>query len=81
MTTQKMHIKPVDVGSGVIATDFWLTDSAIVLIEAKAKGNPVKSRLDLQKRMFIDPIPGARDYDGVLSLVRAVVAARERRAA
>lgn len=80
MPVEKFSLDPVDIGSGLVATDVWMTSSPIVLVETRAtNGSELKSRLDLQKRMFIDPLPGERDRDGLLDLVLAVIAARGRR--
>ena len=67
MPVEKFSLDPVDIGSGLVATDVWMTSSPIVLVETRAtNGSELKSRLDLQKRMFIDPLPGERDRDGLL---------------
>lgn len=84
MSAHKLHLEGVDIGGGVIATDAWVSGSPIVLIETMMKGNPdrksrIKSRLDLQKQMFIDPLPGDRTATGIGALVKAVVEAGLRR--
>lgn len=76
MSAHKMHLEPVDLGSGLVATDAWIAEGPIVLIETTTNdGVHVKSRLDLQKVMFIDPLPGERSASSIHTLVNAVVAA------
>lgn len=54
----KINLKPVDLGQGWEATSAWVTGGPIVLIQANSPtGQTVKSRLDVQKSIFIDPLP------------------------
>ena len=78
MSFVQLHIEPVDIGGGLLATGAWVSRSPIVLIETKrrADGSQQKSRLDLQKSMFIDPLPGERTNDGMRALVQSVVDAK-----
>lgn len=65
----------LDIGGGLQATSVRVNDGPIVLvdtIDAQA-GRQHLSRLDLHKRMFIDPLPGQRDMLGVAALVTWVV--------
>ena len=68
---------PVDIGGGFMATGVWVSGGPIVLIRAfnKRQGVEINSRLDLQKRVFIDDVPGERREDGISNLVSSVVLA------
>lgn len=77
--TQNLELGSIDIGSGVFATRVWLSDGPIVLIATRSKTGEVKnSRFDLQKAMFIDPLPGERMESGVRAVVKAVRAENHR---
>jgi hypothetical protein len=65
----------LDIGGGLKATAVRVSDGPIVLVDTvdKQEGRLRLSRLDLHKRMFIDPLPGQRDASGVSALVSWVV--------
>jgi hypothetical protein len=74
--SQKLQLGSIDLGGGVTAVSVWLTDGPIVLISTRNQnGAERNSRLDLQKGMFIDPLPGDPTADGVTRVVRGVRAA------
>jgi len=60
----------VDIGGGLNATAVQLSDGPIVLVDLRAGRVAAvqRSRLDLHKHMFIDPLPGQRDTDAVRRL-------------
>lgn len=70
MTT--IQLGRIDIGGGVVATQAWLASGPIVLIATTVNGQQQKSRLDVQKAMFIDPLPGTRSANGVNDVVKAV---------
>lgn len=71
MTT--IQLGRIDIGGGVVATQAWLSNGGpIVLIATTTNGHQQNSRLDVQKAMFIDPLPGARSVSGVNDVVKAV---------
>jgi hypothetical protein len=62
----------VDIGGGLRATSVQVTTDGgpIVLVQVR-RGSPAvleRSRLDLHKHMFIDPLPGQRDKAAVQRL-------------
>lgn len=65
----------LDIGGGLKATSVRVNDGPIVLVDTidAQEGRQHLSRLDLHKRMFIDPLPGQRDMQGVSALVNWVV--------
>lgn len=66
-------IEPVELGQGWEATRAWTTGGPIVLIQANSPtGQIVKSRLDMQKSMFIDPLPIEAKKADIQHLVEAV---------
>ena len=69
---QVIHLGSIDLGDGVLATEAWLSDSPFVLVQTRTGDRQLKSRLDLQKRMFIDPLPGTRTEAGLTELVVSV---------
>lgn len=77
---ENVHLRSIDIGGGLVATDAWFSEGGpIVLIGTRNPGQVErKSRLDLQKAMFIDPLPGARSVEGVRQVVEAVKAAGSR---
>lgn len=74
---QSVELGSVPIGGGMVATHAWITEGPIVLILATSEGGKEeKSRLDMQKAMFIDPLPGKPTPEGVRVLVARV--AKER---
>jgi hypothetical protein len=74
----KIIIEPVDLGQGWEATRVWITGGPIVLIQANSPtGQIVKSRLDMQKSMFIDPWPIKAKEEDIQHLVEVVSASAE----
>ena len=69
---QVIHLDSIDLGDGVLATEAWLSESPFVLVQTSTRAGQLKSRLDLQKRMFIDPLPGERTEAGLTELVTSV---------
>ena len=68
-------IEPVDLGQGWEATRVWITGGPIVLIQANSPtGEIVKSRLDMEKSMFIDPLPIKAKKTDIQHLVQVVSA-------
>jgi hypothetical protein len=68
-------IEPVNLGQGWEATRAWITGGPIVLIQANSPtGQIVKSRLDMQKSMFIDPLPIKAKKADIQHLVQVVSA-------
>jgi hypothetical protein len=71
-------IEPVDLGQGWEATRTWRTGGPIVLIQANSPtGQIVKSRLDMQKSMFIDPLPIKAKKADIQHLVQVVSASSD----
>ena len=70
----KLNLQSIDVGGGVVAVRAWFEPSSpIVLVETHGvDGSAMKSRLDLGKGMFIDPLPGVATEDGVERVVRGI---------
>lgn len=79
MAYREFRLEPVDIGGGFMATNVWISTGPIVLVGTinRLEGLEVKSRLDLQKRVFIDPLPGERSEHGILDLVSSVVSASD----
>ena len=71
---QHVQLGSIDIGGGVVATQAWVSDDGpIVLIATRARSGALQnSRLDLQKGMFIDPLPGNRTQEDVTRLVSSV---------
>ena len=73
MTAHHINFMPVHLGPGWMATGAWATGGAIVLIEAQSQtGQVFKSRLDMHKAMFIDPLPIKASEDDIRTLVAEV---------
>lgn len=63
----------IDLGSGVVATKAQLFDGPFALITAStADGRAYSSRLDIQKGMFIDALPGEKSAQSVQQIVRLI---------
>jgi hypothetical protein len=78
MAVQILAIKPITLGPGWKATRAWLTGGPVVLIQAKSRtGQIVKSRFDMQKSMFIDPLPMKMEEANIQHLVEALNAATD----
>lgn len=78
MTVNHINFSPVNLGQGWEADEAWETGGPIVLIKAQSqKGKKIfKSRLDMQKAIFIDPLPIKKTDNAVVrNLVVAVNAA------
>ena len=73
MTQKELRFEPVDLGNGISAVGVWPTDSPIVLIDARSSGRQVRARLDMQKAMFLDALPGERSESGVRMLIQQVM--------
>lgn len=70
---ETLQLGSIDIGGGVFAVQAWLSDGPIVLIQTlDAGGEKKNSRLDLQKAMFIDALPGNRMQDGVTRVIKSV---------
>ena len=70
---EKVQLGSIDIGGGVFAFQAWLSDGPIVVVGTRrAGGVEQNTRLDLQKGMFIDPLPGDRTEDGVTKVVDSV---------
>ncbi len=77
MTAKTYELKErLDIGGGLLAKAVRVGEGPIVLVDTvdAQQGQQRLSRLDLHKRMFIDPLPGQRDAHGVSALVGWVVA-------
>ncbi len=78
MATQRIVIGPVELGLGWEATRAWVTGGPVVLIQANSPtGQIVKSRFDMQKSMFIDPMPVEAKKADIEHLVEALNAAAD----
>ena len=78
MATQKIVIEPINLGLGWEATSAWVTGGPVVLIQATSStGETVKSRFDMQKSMFIDPLPVKTKKTDIQHLVEALNAATD----
>ncbi|MEK7296961.1 MAG: hypothetical protein AAB069_03575 [Planctomycetota bacterium] len=78
MTANHINFSPVNLGHGWEADEAWETGGPIVLIKAQSqKGKKIfKSRFDMQKAIFIDPMPIKKANNVVIrNLVLAVNAA------
>jgi hypothetical protein len=69
-------LRELDLGAGVAAVGFSVLDGAFVLVRAKCALGTFHSKLDLQKRQLLDPLPGERKAGAIDDLVKAIVAAR-----
>lgn len=74
-----MAIPYISLESGVVlgengfkATKVWVTDGPIALVQTTSNKGEVKSRLDLHKLMFIDPLPFQVREDGIRQIAKAV---------
>jgi len=67
----------VSIGNGWKVTKAWITGSPIALVVLYAAAETKKSRLDLQKEMFIDPLPSELEpnKDSIHKVVAAITAA------
>jgi hypothetical protein len=80
MDLLQLDLNSIDIGSGVVAEQAWILEGPIVLIGttvAGASGHHLKSRFDVQKGMFIDPLPGVRLQSGLTELASVVMAAAQ----
>lgn len=80
MAAKKIEIKPINLGLGWEATDAWVTGGPVILIQATSStGTTVKSRFDMQKSMFIDPLPEGVETkkEDLQHLVKALNAAAD----
>ncbi|MBK6854882.1 MAG: hypothetical protein IPG93_25740 [Burkholderiales bacterium] len=79
MDVLTLDLNSIDIGSGVVAEQAWILEGPIVLIGtvAGASGHHLKSRFDVQKGMFIDPLPGVRLQSGLTELASVVMAAAQ----
>lgn len=70
----------VDIGGGLHATAVQMSDGPIVLVDLRTRSAAGlrRSRLDLHKHMFIDPLPGQRDAAAVRQLAQQVMDQWER---
>ena len=79
MTINHIKFSPVNLGYGWKAEEAWETGGPIVLIKAQSQKEKkvFKSRFDMQKAIFIDPLPieKANNATVVRNLVSAVNAA------
>lgn len=79
MTINHINFNPVNLGHGWEAEEAWETGGPIVLIKAQSqkKKEVFKSRFDMQKAIFIDPLPigNVNNATVVRNLVSAVNAA------
>ena len=59
MTINHINFNPVNLGHGWKAEEAWETGGPIVLIKAQSQKEKkvFKSRFDMQKAIFIDPLP------------------------
>ncbi|MEY4427723.1 MAG: hypothetical protein RLZZ182_412 [Pseudomonadota bacterium] len=75
MTTREFSFWPVSIGGGMSVSRAWVQDqSPIALVQVVSKtGVESKSRLDLQKAMFIDPLPSKPRQHNIRGLVHIVV--------
>jgi len=67
----------LDIGGGMSATEAWVNSSPIALVAAHSRGgSTVKSRLDMQKRVFIDDLPATPNLDAIERLIVRLMGAR-----
>lgn len=72
---ETLQLGSIDIGGGIVATSARFSEvGPIVLVTTHASsGGEHYSRLDVQKGMFIDPLPGVRKLDGINLLVSQVM--------
>lgn len=75
MSIRTYTLNNLDIGGGLHATAVQVTDGPIVLVDVRlSQRSPTqRSRLDLHKRMFIDPLPGQRNAAAVQELAQVVL--------
>ena len=75
MSPRTYTLDNLDIGGGLHATAVQVTDGPIVLVDVRmSQRSPTqRSRLDLHKSMFIDPLPGQRDAAAVQELAQVVL--------
>lgn len=76
MAYRQYTLTPLDIGGDLVATDVWISASPIVLVSTHERWNKTtetKSRLDLQKQIFMDPLPGEPSREGIRDLVHSVL--------
>lgn len=76
MAYQHIGHVDLDIGGGMNATEAWVNSSPIALVSANSQGQTVKSRLDMQKRVFIDALPGKPSPSAIERLVVRLIGAR-----
>jgi hypothetical protein len=77
MSTEHIEFEPVTLSPGWEASDAWVPGGPIVLIHAQsAQGDAARSRFDVHKAMFIDPMPFEVTPEGTRELAGTVIAAR-----
>ena len=68
MTT--LQLGSIDLGGGLKALQAWAVGGPIVLVSTVgSSGEKKNSRLDIDKAMFIDPLPGKPTPAGVVRVV------------
>jgi len=72
---ETVQLGSIDIGGGIVATTARFSEAGpIVLVTTHATtGREQNSRLDMQKGMFIDPLPGTRKLEGINLLVSRVM--------
>ena len=66
---EEVWLDRLDLGSSWKAVRAWLRSGPLVLVQAERGGETVRARVDLDKRVFIDPTPFASYGIPVESLV------------
>ena len=77
---QELRINDWDLGASWKAVEAWLREGPLVLIRATKGPESVRARLDLDKRLFIDPTPFESSGMRVDELVAYVRTQSRRRA-
>jgi hypothetical protein len=76
----ELSLPRVELGKNFFATKVWVGDGPIVLVSTLNSGGVERSsRLDMQKSMFIDPLPHSPSAETVSRLIAAVRVAQKAR--
>jgi hypothetical protein len=62
------------IGDNLLARRAWLTGGPLVLVEVSDKaGNQCRSRLDINKHVFLDAVPAQASAAGINLLIETVI--------
>jgi hypothetical protein len=69
-----LDLPDIDMGGGMVATEAVVVEAPLALIKIRRRDRRESSRLDLQKRAFLDRMSSEPSQDGIAAVVAAVYA-------